>query len=227
MVRLNWLRCGSTPTQRSARRNFGKQGTVAAKQEIGPRERHCHSHRCPRHWRPRVLWVNPPSTSAIHWDVVQDFLSNMATYWLWVDACQFDVSKDKTWLFATSSQELLPLASQCNHGFQCKNTRHPWRSDPHTPNSFPHCAQHLPILSQVGTFGDFSRSQPSPSGQDLHLDTQDLIRGQRRYHCAQDLSSISLGAIQRYSSAVAQDPHKRALLPTLAGKTLVLPLPGT
>ena len=30
-----------------------------------------------------VLWVNPPSTSAIQYGFVQDFLSNMATYWLW------------------------------------------------------------------------------------------------------------------------------------------------
>ena len=43
-----------------------------------------------------VLWVNPPSTSAIHWDVVQDFLFNIARHWLWVDACQFDVDDDSS-----------------------------------------------------------------------------------------------------------------------------------
>ena len=72
----------ASPTQRSARRSFGKQGTVAAKQQIGPPERHFHSHRRPRTGG-HVLWVNPPSTSAIHYGFVQDFLSNMATYWLW------------------------------------------------------------------------------------------------------------------------------------------------
>ena len=79
-----------------------------------------------------VLLVNPPYSFAIHWDFVQDFLSNRATYGLWVDACRFDVDVVKTWLFAPSSLELLPLASHCNHEFQCKNTRHPRMRDPHT-----------------------------------------------------------------------------------------------
>ena len=59
-----------------------------------------------------VLWMYPPLGSAFHWDFVQDFLSNIATLWLWVDACQFDIDAYETLLFATSSQGLLPLASQ-------------------------------------------------------------------------------------------------------------------
>ena len=79
-----------------------------------------------------VLWMNPPHGSAIHCDFVQDFLSNMATYWLWADACQFDVDDDKSWIFATSLPGMWPLASQCHHGFQCKNTRRQRTNDPHT-----------------------------------------------------------------------------------------------
>ena len=82
-----------------------------------------------------VLWVNPSYSSAIHCDFVQDFLSNKATYWLSVDAYRFDVDDDKSWLFATSSPGMLPLASQCNHRFQCKNTRRQQMNDPH--NKFP------------------------------------------------------------------------------------------
>ena len=36
-----------------------------------------------------VLWMNPPSSVALQMNFVQDFLSNIATCWLWVDACQF------------------------------------------------------------------------------------------------------------------------------------------
>ena len=56
----------------------------------------------------------------------------MATHWLWADAGRVDGNADKTWLFATSSPGLFPLASQCNHEFQWGDTRHPRRSDPHT-----------------------------------------------------------------------------------------------
>ena len=93
-----------------------------------------------------VLWVNPPYSSAIHLDVVQYFLSNRATYWLWVDACRFDVNVDKTWLFATSSPGLLPLASQCNREFQCKNTRHPRMRDPHTKFPPALCAKFAKLI---------------------------------------------------------------------------------
>ena len=49
-----------------------------------------------------------------------------------VDACQFDVDDDSSWLFATSSPGTLPLASQCDHGFQCKNMHRQRMNDPHT-----------------------------------------------------------------------------------------------
>ena len=79
-----------------------------------------------------VLWVNTPSSATIGLDFVHDFLSNIATFWIWVDACQFDVDDDRTWHFATSTPGLLPLACQCNHAFLHKNTRHPRRSVHHT-----------------------------------------------------------------------------------------------
>ena len=41
-----------------------------------------------------VLWAIPPFSVAFHMDFMQDFLSNMATYWLWVDACQVDADED-------------------------------------------------------------------------------------------------------------------------------------
>ena len=93
-----------------------------------------------------VLLVNPPYSFAIHWDFVQDFLSNRATYGLWVDACRFDVDVVKTWLFAPSSLELLPLASHCNHEFQCKNTRHPRMRDPHTKFPPALCAKFAKLI---------------------------------------------------------------------------------
>ena len=62
-----------------------------------------------------VLWMCPPLSSRIHWDFVQNVLSNITTLWLLVDTCQFDTDAHETWLFATSSRGLLPLASQCNH----------------------------------------------------------------------------------------------------------------
>ena len=61
-----------------------------------------------------VLWVYPPFSFAFQWDFVQDFLSNIATLWPWVDSCQFDINVCKLWLLATSSQGLLPLAPQRN-----------------------------------------------------------------------------------------------------------------
>ena len=41
-----------------------------------------------------VLWAIPPFSVAFHMDVMQDFLSNIDTYWLWVDACEFDADED-------------------------------------------------------------------------------------------------------------------------------------
>ena len=49
------LHCGSTPTQRLARRKLGQHETVAAKQQIDLPERHCHSHRRPRNSQPRSV----------------------------------------------------------------------------------------------------------------------------------------------------------------------------
>ena len=135
-----------------------------------------------------VLWVHPPSGAAIHLDFVQDFLSNIAA----------------------SSPGLLPLASQCNHAYQCKNTRHPQRRDPHTEFLLalrtrfatlivPFVSRDfrglLHALDGRHHSGPSHRCQvqPSSSGQDQHVDTHGVIRGQRRYHCAQDLSRISLG----------------------------------
>ena len=62
-----------------------------------------------------VLWMCPTLSFAIQWDLVQDFLSNAATLWLWVDTCRFDIDARETLIFATSSQGMLPLPSQCNH----------------------------------------------------------------------------------------------------------------
>ena len=57
-------------------------------------ERHCHSHTAVHANGAHVLWAIPPFGVAFHMDFMQDFLSNIATYWLWVDACQFDVDED-------------------------------------------------------------------------------------------------------------------------------------
>ena len=133
-----------------------------------------------------------------------------------------------------TSVGLLPLALKSNHAYQCKNTRHPQRRDPHT--EFPLALRKrfakliVPFVRRDfrGLFhavdgrhhsGPSHRCQvqPSPSGQDHHLDTHDVVRGQRRNHCAQAFSSISLGqqlqsvnfGAHRGHRAIKQCPRSR------------------
>ena len=93
-----------------------------------------------------VLWINPPSSAAISLNFVQVLLSNIATCWIWVDACQFDANEAKTWLFASSSPGLLPLASQCNRAHQCKDRRHPRKADHHTKFPPALCAKFAQLI---------------------------------------------------------------------------------
>ena len=94
-----------------------------------------------------VLWAIQPFSVASHMDFMQDFLSNIATYWLWVDACQFDVDEDTS------------------------------------PSDF--------------------------SGRDHNIDAHDVVRGQTRYHCKQDFSSISLERAHRSNQGIQQYPRSR------------------
>ena len=55
------------------------------------------------------------STRQFSGDFVKDLLSNEAMLWLWVDTNQPDIDAHETWLFSTSSQESIPLASQSSH----------------------------------------------------------------------------------------------------------------
>ena len=153
-----------------------------------------------------VLWVHPPFSFAFQWDFVQDFLSNTATLWLWVDACQFDLNVCELWLFATSSQGLLPLAPQRNH-------------ESHPPPAV--CAQFAKLVapfvsrdshgfftlwSDAHRSGLSCRCQALPSfcRQDHLVGTHDVVRGQRWNHCTQDFPSIPLG---QQLQGVSFSPH--------------------
>ena len=67
--RHHWLRFGSTPTQRPARRNVGQHVAVAAisapNHKFGPPGRHKHPLHRPRHWG-HALWVYTPRSCAFH-----------------------------------------------------------------------------------------------------------------------------------------------------------------
>ena len=190
-----------------------------------------------------VLWICPPLSSAIHWDFVQDFLSNITTLWLWVDTCQFDTDAHETWLFATSSRGLLPLASQCNHeshlrmklrtrfaklvaSFVCR--------DPRT--FFSHFGRtlslrHLLSLSRPPVFLQTRSPIRHPRCCTWDGEVGPLItRLSHRYLGATVSRCQCLAAsrrIKHYSNALAQNPLKRAFLPMSSRQSTGLSLPGT
>ena len=88
----------------------------------------------------------PPSSVALQTDFVQDFLSNITTYWLWVDACQFDIGDYRSWLFATSSPGMSPPAAQCDHGLHCKDSSRQRRNDPRPKFSPALCSRFANLL---------------------------------------------------------------------------------
>ena len=134
-------------------------------------------------------------SSAIQWDFVHDFLSNVATLWLWVDTCHFDVDAHQTWIFATSSQGMLPLASQCGHNSHLR-TKGPHIM--HVPSQFvltvcqtccSFCVSGLPKASHTRYR---CQALPSPSRQDHLLGTRDVARGERWDHSSKDFPTFSL-----------------------------------
>ena len=180
----------------------------------------------------------------MQWDCVQDFLSNVATFWLWVGTSQFDIDAHETWIFATSSQGMLPLASQYNRSShlrmkQCRIKFHPnlctlfakcvapfvcrdsrklfalW-SDTISPASaavvkpfrlpVDKITSWAPTVLYMWSGGTIHQMTfpPSPNGNSFKM----AVFGRTQ-------------AIKHYRNALAQDPLKRALLPTLAGKALV------
>ena len=49
-----------------------------------------------------------------------------------------------------------------------------------------------------------TQAHPTSSGRDHYIDAHDVVRGQTRYHCEQDLSRISLERAHRSDQAIQQ-----------------------
>ena len=150
-----------------------------------------------------VLWICSPLSSANQWEFVQDVLSSVATIWLWVDTCQFDINAHETWLFATSSQGMLPLASPCNHKSQLRMKGPHIKFSPNLRTRFATLV--APFVSGlektfhtlVGRYlSDICyrcQALPSSCRQDHLLGNLDVARGERWDHESQDFPTVTLG----------------------------------
>ena len=170
-----------------------------------------------------VLWMNPPCSSAILENFVQYFLSNMATYWPRSDSCQFDVNVNETRLCATS-------------------TRHPRMKDPHTPNMCTKFSKFHDSICESGPSDSsgWTGAVAPASNRRQNQQTKSPLGHPRCHTWAEEgplrttnfqhplggtVSGCRFLAAPKQSNVssnvLAQDPLKRALLPTLAGKTLI------
>ena len=159
------------------------------KEHVAPPERYCHCHCRPGHWRPRVVGV----FNAQQWDFVQDFLSNVATLWLWVDTYQFDTDARGTFdlchVFPRDSPACIAMQSQLSSADE---------GTPHqVPSKFVHavcltcclfCVSGLPKAFRTVVGRHLSdmcyrcQALPSSCRQDHLLATHDVVRSERWDH---------------------------------------------